>query len=109
MRTRGVAMPRDEFSREVREALAARVGLRCSNPECQQLTSGPAADPARAINIGVAAHITSASPGGPRFDAALTTDQRVAIENAIWLCQTCGALADRDRQILGRRPAWLEG
>jgi len=89
-------MPRDEFSREVREALAARVGLRCSNPECQQLTSGPAADPARAINIGVAAHITSASPGGPRFDAALTTDQRVAIENAIWLCQTGGALADRD-------------
>jgi hypothetical protein len=89
-------MPRDEFSREVREALAARVGLRCSNPECQKLTSGPAADPSRALNIGVAAHITAAAPGGPRFDATLTTGQRVSIENAIWLCQSCGALVDRD-------------
>jgi hypothetical protein len=89
-------MARDEFSREVREALAGRVGLRCSNPECRQLTSGPAADPARALNIGVAAHITAAAPGGPRFDATLTTDQRVSIENALWLCQTCGALVDRD-------------
>jgi hypothetical protein len=89
-------MTRDEFSREVRQALAARVGLRCSNPECQQLTSGPAADPARALNIGVAAHITAAAPGGPRFDPALTPDERVAIENGIWLCHTCGALVDRD-------------
>lgn len=89
-------MPRDEFSREVRQALAARVGLRCSNPECQQLTSGPAADPARALNIGVAAHITAAAAGGPRFDPTLSTDQRLSIKNAIWLCQSCGALVDRD-------------
>ena len=77
-------------------AVAARVGLRCSNPECQKLTSGPAVDPARALNIGVAAHITAASPGGPRHDGMLTARQRSSIENAIWLCQSCAALIDRD-------------
>jgi hypothetical protein len=89
-------MPRDEFGRDVRDALAARVGRRCSNPECQKLTSGPAADPTRALNIGVAAHITAAAPGGPRFDVTLTPDQRVSIQNGIWLCQSCAALVDRD-------------
>ncbi len=89
-------MPRDDFRRGVREAVAARVGLRCSNPECQKLTSGPAVDPARALNIGVAAHITAASPGGPRFKEMLTSEQRSSVENAIWLCQSCAALIDRD-------------
>src|SRR5437773_3257614 len=31
---------------------------------------------AKAINIGVAAHITGASPDGPRFDSAISTEQR---------------------------------
>ena len=89
-------MPRDEFRRETREAIAARVGLRCSNAECEKLTGGPASDPLRALNIGVAAHITAAAPGGPRYDATLTPEQRSSIENAIWLCQSCAALVDRD-------------
>jgi hypothetical protein len=50
----------------------------------------------RALNIGVAAHLTAASPGGPRFDATLSFDERTAIGNAIWLCQNCAALIDRD-------------
>lgn len=89
-------MAREEFTRDVSENVARRVGLRCSNPECQKLTSGPAVDPSRAINIGVAAHITAASPGGPRFDLSLTSSQRTSIENAIWLCHSCGSLVDRD-------------
>jgi hypothetical protein len=44
----------------------------------------------------VAAHITAASRGGRRFDAALTPQQRSAIENGIWLCQNCATLIDRD-------------
>jgi hypothetical protein len=47
------------------------------------------------VNVGVAAYITAASPGGPRYDPALTTDQRSGGENAIWLCQTCGKLVEK--------------
>lgn len=89
-------MGRDDFPKSVREKVAARTGQRCSNPGCQKLTSGPAADPARAINIGEAAHITAASPGGPRYDPSLTLEQRSSIDNAIWLCAACASLIDRD-------------
>jgi hypothetical protein len=89
-------MPRDEFPEAVKQQVAARVGRHCSNPECQRLTSGPAADPARAVNVGVAAHITAAAPGGPRFAPQLPPEIRASAGNAIWLCQTCAALVDRD-------------
>src|SRR5262249_11945683 len=58
--------------------------------------SGPQADPSGTVNIGVAAHITAASPEGPRYDAALTPEQRSAADNGIWLCQTDGKLVDND-------------
>jgi hypothetical protein len=48
------------------------------------------------VNIGVAAHITAASPGGPRYDDSITPEQRSSITNALWLCQNCAALIDRD-------------
>ncbi|KAA0930582.1 tetratricopeptide repeat protein [Streptomyces apricus] len=44
----------------------------------------------------MAAHITAASPGGPRYDAALTPAERSAQSNGIWLCQNCGKLIDSD-------------
>lgn len=47
-------------------------------------------------NIGKAAHIAAASPGGPRFDAAMTSAQRCCISNGIWLCSTCADLVDND-------------
>ena len=89
-------MARNDFPKNVRKMAAERVGLRCSNPRCQKLTSGPAIDPARAINIGEAAHITAASPGGPRYDPSLSSKQRSSIDNAIWLCAACATLIDRD-------------
>jgi tetratricopeptide (TPR) repeat protein len=46
--------------------------------------------------VGVAAHITAASPGGPRYDAALSGAERSAALNGIWLCQTCSKLIDSD-------------
>jgi len=87
---------RDEFPVRVKDVLAKRSGHRCSNPSCQRETSGPHSDPTKAVNIGVAAHITAASPGGPRFDFSLSPVERVQIENAIWLCQTCATLVDTD-------------
>lgn len=48
------------------------------------------------MNVGVAAHITAASKGGPRYDPTLTRAQRRSADNGIWCCQTCGTLVDAD-------------
>jgi len=87
---------REEFPGSVKIVVADRTGNVCSNPDCRAHTSGPQADPARALNLGVVAHITAASPGGPRYDPALTSEQRSSAENAIWLCQNCAKLVDND-------------
>jgi hypothetical protein len=87
---------RDDFTEPVKRILAARAGNRCSKPDCRALTSGPQVDDGKALNVGVAAHITAAAPGGPRFDPNLSLEQRGAASNGIWLCQTCGKLVDND-------------
>lgn len=87
---------RDDFRSGVKEELAKRVGYRCSNLGCRQPTSGPQSDRSGAVNVGVAAHITAASEGGPRYDSALSSEERTAPENGIWLCQTCAKLIDSD-------------
>lgn len=87
---------RDDFSLATKELLAKRVAYRCSNPKCDQVTSGPQEDPSKSINIGVAAHITAASPDGPRHDITLTTDERRGPGNGVWLCQSCAKLIDSD-------------
>jgi len=86
---------RDNFTEEIKQLLADRVGNRCSNPDCKQLTSGPRTD-GKAINLGIAAHITAASIGGPRYDASLCPEERKSINNGIWLCHKCAALIDKD-------------
>jgi uncharacterized protein YjhX (UPF0386 family) len=88
---------RDDFSEEIKRTIAARVGYRCSRPSCRALTTGPQVDPSKSLNVGVAAHITAASPGGPRYNAALGAEERRHANNAIWLCQTCGKLVDNDQ------------
>ena len=87
---------RDEFTYKTKETLARRVAMRCSNPKCQKTTSGPCYVPDKSINIGVAAHITAASPSGPRYDPALSAIERRSISNGIWLCQNCAKLIDND-------------
>jgi hypothetical protein len=89
---------RDDFSLEVKKTVAARVNYGCSSPSCRAPTSGPQVDPSKALNVGVAAHITAASPEGPRYNPELTPEQRKHANNAIWLCQTCGKLVDNDEE-----------
>lgn len=90
-------MPRDDFPQQIKNLLALRVGMKCSNPECGQPTAGPQEDPKKYVNVGVAAHITGAAQRGPRYDASLTPEERRAYTNGIWLCQICAKLIDDDK------------
>lgn len=89
-------MSRDNFSPKTKENLAKRVQYLCSFEECSVVTVGPSESGRRVAMVGVAAHITAAAPGGPRYDARLTKQQREAESNGIWLCQVHGKHVDDD-------------
>lgn len=89
-------MARHNFSAKTVDILGKRVGFLCSNPDCRKLTIGPNIVQEKATIIGVAAHITAASPGGPRFDGSIDEKDRKSIENGIWLCVNCSTLIDKD-------------
>ncbi len=91
-----MAKTRDDFSPLTKSVLARRVGYKCSNPNCGRITEGPHSDTAKYLSIGVAAHITAASKGGPRFDAELTNAERQDIKNGIWLCEEHAKIIDKD-------------
>jgi hypothetical protein len=91
-----MAKNRDDFKKATIEVMAKRVGYLCSNPDCKRLTVGANFDIAKSTSIGVAAHITAASPGGPRFNPELSEVERIHIENGIWLCNDCSTLIDKD-------------
>jgi hypothetical protein len=81
-------MSRDDFNKGVRDILAHRAGFRCSKPDCRAPTSGPNTQGEGHINLGVAAHITAASAGGPRYDPRLSPEDRGSASNGIWLCHS---------------------
>ena len=87
---------RDDFSSRTKEVIAKRAGYLCSNPECRCATVGAARGDDSTVSIGVAAHITAASAGGPRYDPAQTPEQRSDQSNGIWLCQNHAHLIDSD-------------
>lgn len=89
---------RDDFPASLVAKLAKRSAQRCSNPDCRRLTSGPHSNEDKAVIIGVAAHISAAAPGGPRYDASLNSAERASAANAIWLCQNCAKLIDSDAE-----------
>ena len=92
-------MPRrdDEFSPKTKKAVAARSGWQCSFEGCSKLTVGPSEEAPSAItSIGEAAHICAASPGGRRYDSAMTSEERAGIGNAMWVCSDHAKLIDRD-------------
>lgn len=88
---------RDDFANKTRTALASRAGYLCSNPACRVMTVGPSREAVDDIaTVGVAAHICGAAPGGPRYDPAMSSEDRSSIENGIWLCAKHATLVDRD-------------
>lgn len=91
---------RDEFSPAIKRSLAERVGSLCSNSECKASTGGSQIADSKSLNVGVAAHITGAAPNGPRYDPSLSSAERAAITNGIWLCQNCAKLVVIIRDVL---------
>lgn len=89
-------MSRDDFPASVKRELERRVASRCSNPDCRAPTRGPHSDVSKSTSVGVAAHISGAAAGGPRYDASLSPEERSAIGNGIWLCHTCSRIVDDD-------------
>lgn len=79
--TRGIVPPAQE------KVLIARSGNRCAYPKCGIELVIPADDPEdRPKAVGKVAHIAAASPGGPRYDSAMTEAQRGSADNLIYLC-----------------------
>ena len=87
---------RAEFSSATKKIIAERAGYQCSVLNCGRLTVGPGPGQAQVVNVGMAAHIYAASPGGPRGTGGLSPEERSSPENGIWCCYTHGKAIDSD-------------
>lgn len=90
-------MCRINFTAKTKRIVAERAGLQCSYPSCNRRTLGPGSENNETSNSGTAAHIYSASVGGPRGQGTLTEDELKSSDNAIWLCRVHGTLIDNNR------------
>ena len=92
---------RAEFSEQTRELVAKRAAYRCSIPDCDKLTIGPALDPTKTDNTGIAAHIYGAAltGKGPRGTGGLQKHDLQSSQNAIWLCADHASLVDKRRGV----------
>lgn len=98
---------RDDFTEKTKDRMAKRVGYRCSNPNCRKLTCGATVEPDSFVNIGVAAHICAAAPGGKRYDKSMSASQRKSMLNGIWLCQSCAKLIDSDELLYTKKLLYI--
>lgn len=87
-------MAREDFSAATRTLIAQRAGYQCSVLNCGRLTIGPGARLDGVVSTGMAAHIFSASPGGPRGTGGLSKEELRAPENGIWCCYRHGKAID---------------
>jgi hypothetical protein len=85
---------RDDFSKATRDRIAKLAGWRCSYPTCQTETIGATSDGQGVIDIGTAAHICAAAPGGPRYDEKMSPEERSSPNNGIWMCRDHGKAID---------------
>jgi hypothetical protein len=85
---------RDDFTEQTKLKIAKRAGWLCSYPSCRYPTIGSTSDGDGEINVGIAAHICAAAPGGPRYDPGMTPEQRRSPDNGIWMCQIHGKAVD---------------
>lgn len=91
-------MPRPDFDSKTIETLSKRSALRCNNPDCGVLTTGPHTENSKTLNIGEAAHIYGARKGAARYRPEMSDIERASITNGIWLCRTCHGKIDKDSE-----------
>ena len=92
-------MARDNFTTKTKELVAQRVAYRCCFKGCGIATIGPKyGDALNTSSIGVGAHIYAASPKGPRYNPNMTSEERKAPDNCIWMCDTHSRLIDTDEK-----------
>lgn len=85
---------RDDFNQATRLQIAKRAGWLCSFPTCRTPTVGATSDREGVIDIGTAAHICAAAPGGPRYDEKQSLEERSSAKNGIWMCRDHGKAID---------------
>lgn len=85
---------RDDFKQTTRQQIAKRAGWLCSFPTCRTPTVGATSDVEGVIDIGTAAHICAAAPGGPRYDDKMSPEERSSAKNGIWMCRDHGKAID---------------
>lgn len=91
-----MATRRDNFSEKTRTQIARLVGGLCAYPGCRAATFGATADGMGVLDIGIAAHICAAAPGGPRYDEQMSSTERSSAANGVWMCADHGRAIDVD-------------
>lgn len=91
---------RDNFTPATISILKQRAAFICSNPNCKCLTIAPSKSDDEKVEFnGVAAHVCSAAPGGPRYKEEMTPEERSGINNGVFLCANCSVLIDKNNGI----------
>ncbi len=85
---------RDNFTEPTRRQIGKQAGWHCSCPWCRRPTVGSNSEGDGVNDIGVAAHICAAAPGGPRYDSDMSPEDRKSARNGVWLCETHARLVD---------------
>ena len=89
---------RNDFPHKIVEISKQRAAYICSNPECKVMTVAPSFEEESKVQyIGIVAHISAASIGGPRYDDNISSDTRMSISNAIFLCNNCATMIDKNK------------
>ena len=93
--TRETMARRDNFKQSVIDILFKRSGGKCC--KCRVSTFGPHTGKYdKYQNIGQAAHIAAAAPGGPRYEKKMAPEERTSAKNGLWLCSNCHSEVDKD-------------
>lgn len=95
MKTNSTKNGRDDFSPNTKRILGSRVAYRCCYPGCNITTIGPdTSNENNVVNIGKAAHVHAAAPGGPRYLPDMSIEERQSLGNGIWMCGNHAWLID---------------
>ncbi len=107
-------MPPPDFSQTTKDDVFLANAYRCANPDCRVPILGPKTGvPSGTFKVGDVAHIRDARarpPRTPRYDPAMTDDERADISNALPLCVSCHRTIDSNPNLypVRRLRQWKE-